>query len=72
METAEAEKNARLLKRERIRRFLDQLREQDGLIIEFDEGIFHSLTERLTVKSKQDITVRFRDGGEIRVDITEQ
>jgi len=66
---AETEKQRRILRKEKILRFLDDLRAQDGLLQSFDEYTFRAMTERMTVYSKRDISVTFRDGNEVRVDL---
>lgn len=65
----ETEKQRRILRKEKILRFLDDLRAQDGLMQSFDEPIFRAMTERITVYSKRDISVTFRDGNEVHVDL---
>lgn len=65
----ETEKERRILRKEKILRFLDDLQAQDGLLESFDEYIFRAMTERMTVYSKRDISVTFRDGNEIHVDL---
>ncbi len=67
LEELQAEKKSRLLRRQKIESFLDNMREQDGLLQDFDEAIFRTLVERMTVYSKFIVSVRFRDGREIRV-----
>ena len=44
------------------------LKEQKGVITEFDEGLWSSLVEKLVVKSKTDVTVVFKDGTEIKAE----
>lgn len=66
---AETERQCRILRKEKILRFLDDLRAQDGLMQSFDEPIFRAMTERITVYSKRDISVTFRDGNEVHVDL---
>jgi len=64
----EAEKQAKLIRRQKIQSFLDKLRGVDGLMLTFEEAIFKAMTERMTVFSKRDISVTFRDGHEVHVD----
>ncbi len=53
----------------KILRFLDDLRAQEGLLGEFDEYIFRAMTERMTVYSKRDNSVTFRDGNKVLIDL---
>ena len=59
-----ADKQARI---KRIRAFIRELRRQDKLITEFDEPLWHSLVEKVTVYSKEDVRFTFKDGTEISV-----
>ena len=54
-------------KRELFRGFIRTLEKQDGLIKEFDAGIWSSLVQEVIVKAKDDITFRFKNGFEVRV-----
>jgi len=67
LETIEADKKSRLIRRQKLENYLDNLRAQDGLMQTFDEHIFRSLVDRITVYSKRIVAVKFRDGREIRV-----
>ena len=67
LETMEAEKKSRLVRRQKLENYLDNLGAQDGLMQSFDEHIFRSLVDRVTVYSKRIVAVKFRDGREIRV-----
>lgn len=67
LETMEAEKKSRLVRRQKLEHFLDNLRSQDGFMQSFDKHIFRSLVDRMTVYSKRIVAVKFRDGREIRV-----
>ena len=53
---------------EQMGRFITVLKEQDGVLTEFDEGLWSSLVEKLVVKSKTDVTVVFKDGTEIKAE----
>ena len=66
----EDEKNSKLLRRQKILAFLDNLREQNGLLQDFEEGIFRSMADHMTVYSKRNISVTFKDGNEVHVDLT--
>ena len=54
-------------KRELFRGFIRTLEKQDGLIKEFDAGIWSSLVQEVIVKAKDDITFKFKNGFEVRV-----
>jgi hypothetical protein len=54
-----ADKEARL---KRIQAFIRELRKQDALITEFDERLWYSLIEKVTVYSKNDVRFTFKDG----------
>lgn len=54
------------LARSSIRQFLDTLRKQTDLVTEFDAAQFQSLVDFITVYSKDDIRVTFRNGMEIK------
>jgi hypothetical protein len=53
---------------EQMGRFITVLKEQDGVLTEFDEGLWSSLVENLVVKSKTDVMVVFKDGTEIKAE----
>lgn len=61
-----------LARRERLNIFLAELREQDGLLIEFDEALFRATVDRYTVHSEREVAVLFRDGTEITVDVAKK
>ena len=54
-------------KRELFRGFIRTLEKQDGLIKEFDAGIWSSLVQEVIVKAKDDIRFIFKNGFEVRV-----
>lgn len=54
-------------KKEQIERFLAELERQDGLAIEFDENLWYSLVDFVTVFNKEDVRFTFKDGTEIKV-----
>ena len=54
-------------KRELFRGFIRTLEKQDGLIKEFDAGIWSSLVQEVIVKAKDDIVFIFKNGFEVRV-----
>ena len=43
-------------------RFITVLKDQEGVIAEFDDALWSSLVEKMVVKSKADVTVVFKDG----------
>lgn len=47
--------------------FLDGLQKQKKLVTEFDEDLWYSLIEYVTVFEKEDIRFTFKDGTEIKV-----
>lgn len=54
-------------KRELFKGFIRALEKQDGLIEEFDAGVWSSLVQEVIVKAKYDITFVFKNGFEVRV-----
>jgi DNA invertase Pin-like site-specific DNA recombinase len=62
---ANDEKRERSARRETLSRFLDALRQRDGLLTEFDENLWCVLVESLTVAADGGVTVKFRDGREV-------
>lgn len=53
--------------REKIELFLDGLQKQKELVTGFDEDLWYSLIEYVTVFEKEDIRFTFKDGTEIKV-----
>lgn len=49
-------------------RFILVLKGQKELITEFDESLWSGLTEKIVVKSKEEVKVVFKDGTEITVE----
>ena len=62
------ERQDRMARKERVLRFLDILRQSDGLLTEFDEALFCATVDRVTVHSARSMTFTFRDGVEIQAD----
>lgn len=56
------EQNAR---KEKIRRFLDELRQMNDLVTEFDENLWYATVEMVTVNPDKSLTFVFRDGTRI-------
>lgn len=50
----------------RLEAFIKALREQDGTISDFDESLWGSMVESVTVGRRKEMTVTFRDGTAIR------
>lgn len=53
--------------REKIEMYLAGLQKQEGLVAEFDENLWYSLIEYVTVFDKEDVRFTFKDGTEIKV-----
>ncbi len=68
-----AEINEKLLertaKREKITRFLDDMKRHDKLLTEFDEKLWLATVESVTVHSESKMTVTFKDSSEVTVEI---
>jgi site-specific DNA recombinase len=56
--------NAAAYMAQRFEAFLYRLKEQDELIAEFDERLWHTLVDTVTVFSEEDIRFTFQDGWE--------
>ena len=54
-------------KRELFKGFIHTLEKQDGLIEEFDVGIWSSLVQEVVINAKDDIRFIFKNGFEVRV-----
>ena len=52
--------------KEKIELFLEGLQKQEELVTEFDEDLWYSLIEYVTVFDKEDIRFTFKDGTEIK------
>lgn len=61
-----AEIAGRNSRRESTRQLIEALRQQEGLVEEFDDHLWGSLVDCITVYSERDIRFTFRDGTEIR------
>jgi hypothetical protein len=48
--------------------FSKELRKQENILKEFDEGLWGSLVDFMTVHSKENIEVTFKDGTTIRIE----
>ena len=51
---------------ERIRQFIKTLKDQDGIITEFDDVLWGSMVELVTI-SREKRSVTFKDGTEIQL-----
>lgn len=47
--------------------FLDELKKQDELLTDFDQLLWHSLIEHVTVNSSDDMNFVFKNGTEINI-----
>lgn len=54
-------------RKEKIRRFLDELRQMNDLVTEFDEKLWHATVEMVTVNPDKSLTFIFRDGTRITI-----
>jgi len=61
------DKLERIARREKIRRFLETLRETNHSLDAFDERLWRETVEAMTVYSLEDVKVRFGSGTEIHV-----
>lgn len=52
------------VRRERGEAFLNTLKERDKLVVEFDERLWHTLVDNVTVFSEKEIRFTFKDGSE--------
>lgn len=65
LKALESERSRRIDMRKSIEWFMESFCQQDGLLNEFDEGLFFSVTDVMTVYDDGRVAVRFRDGTEI-------
>lgn len=54
-------------KREKIEMFLSELKKQDDVVTKFDDNLWYSLVDYVTVFNKEDVRFTFKDGTEIKV-----
>ena len=47
--------------------FSRELRKQETVLEEFDEGLWGTLVDFITVHSKEDVRVTFKDGTEVKI-----
>ncbi|MDR1409620.1 MAG: recombinase family protein [Oscillospiraceae bacterium] len=61
------EQKDRVARKTRIHRFLEELRQTDGLLTDFDEALWCATVDFVTVSDDGTLTFTFKDGGEISV-----
>ena len=61
----QAERSRRIDMRKSIEWFMESFSQQDGLLTEFDESLFFSVCDVMTVYCDGKVVVRFRDGAEV-------
>ncbi len=54
-------------KAERLGAFVKALAAQDASVTEFNEGLWGTIVDFMTIYSKEDISVTFKDGTEIHI-----
>ena len=69
IESIKAQISERGTRKGNIRRFLGELRQTGGIVSEFDENLWNATVDRITIKSEKELTVVFRDGTGIEVEI---
>ena len=65
LKALQAERSRRMDIRKNTEWFMEIFSQQEGLLDEFDEGLFFALADVLTVYNDGQIVVRFRDGAEV-------
>ena len=63
------EKKQRSIRREKLLRFIETLRQREALLAGFDEHLWRETVDRIAVHSERDIAVKFRDGHIIHCDV---
>ncbi|GHU83435.1 hypothetical protein FACS1894196_3300 [Clostridia bacterium] len=61
------ERQTRAARKARILRFLEELRQADGLLMEFDETLWNAMVDTVTVYKDGEFKFAFKDGGKIRI-----
>jgi len=64
-----ADKQQRLVRREKIRSFIETLHQREALLTEFDETLWRSTVDQMTVYLYSDVAITFKDGEEIHCDV---
>ena len=62
-------RSERSAKRENIGNFINSLKQRDKLLTDFDEELWNSVVDKVTVHSENRITITFKDGLELDWDI---
>ena len=62
LEENEALRMERKVRLEQLTEFIDRLENSDALLTSFDEDLWNFTVESVTVKSKDEIELRFRSG----------
>ena len=62
----EAAITEKAVQRDTVERFLEELGKQKEPLMDFDEDAWYGLVDHMEVKSKEDITVIFKDGTEVK------
>jgi hypothetical protein len=60
---------AQTARKETISRFFAELRTANNLITEFDEALWHATVESVTVRQNKSLTLTFRDGTQIPIEM---
>lgn len=66
LDALQADLSERKVKRERIDAFLKELERKKELVTEFDEGLWNTMVETMTVHSHDNIVFQFRDGTKVK------
>jgi len=61
--------DSRSIKRTKILHFLEEIKSQGNLLLEFDEAIWRRTAERIIVYKDSEVVVEFKDGRQIAVSI---
>ena len=65
----EKKRTMQIFKQKETQNLLDTLNENNALISEFDESLFYSLVDVITVESDKEMVFKFKDGSEIQWNI---
>ena len=65
MKALQTERSRRIDMRKSIEWFMESFTRQEGLLTEFDDSLFFSVCDIMTVYRDGKVVVRFRDGDEI-------
>lgn len=67
LEAVSMEITEKQTRREMAEQCLAELAKQEGVVTEFDEDLWYSLVDHVTVHGKEDVRFTFKDGTEIKV-----